>query len=42
MILPGYGYWGVYYKGTYYDPEFGILKECPQNDKIFQVWEIFQ
>jgi len=41
MILPGYGHWGIYYKGIYYDPEFGKLKECPQNVKIFQVWEIY-
>ena len=42
MILPGYGHWGIYYNGSYYDPEFGKLKNCPTNAKIFQVWEIFQ
>jgi RimJ/RimL family protein N-acetyltransferase len=41
MILPGYGHWGLYYNGTYYDPEFGVLNECPDNAKIFQVWEIY-
>ncbi|WMJ90138.1 GNAT family N-acetyltransferase [Anaerocolumna sp. MB42-C2] len=41
MVLPGYGHWGIYYKGIYYDPEFGILKECPSQAKIFQVWEIY-
>jgi len=42
MILPGYGHWGIYYKGKYYDPEFGILDECPAQARIFQVWEIYQ
>lgn len=41
MILPGYGHWGIYYKGLYYDPEFGVLEECPSQAKIFQVWEIY-
>ena len=41
MALPGYGHWGIYYKGIYYDPEFGVLKECPSQAKIFQVWEIY-
>jgi hypothetical protein len=36
-----YGHWGIYYNGTYYDPEFGVLHECPPNAKIFQVWEIY-
>jgi hypothetical protein len=40
MILPGYSHWGVYFKGVYFDPEFGVLNECPPNAKIFQVWEI--
>lgn len=40
MILPGYSHWGVYFKGFYYDPEFGVLNECPPKAKIFQVWEI--
>lgn len=41
MVLPGYGHWGLYYNGTYYDPEYGVLNECPDNAKIFQVWEIY-
>ncbi len=41
MKLPDYGHWGIYHKGTFYDPEFGELKECPPQAKIFQVWEIY-
>jgi hypothetical protein len=41
MKLPGYGHWGIYYNGVYYDPEFGVLSECPPNAVIFQVWEIY-
>ena len=36
-----YGHWGIYYNGIYYDPEFGELKECPSEARIFQVWEIY-
>ena len=36
-----YGHWGLYYNGIYYDPEFGVLNECPPEAKIFQVWEIY-
>ena len=41
MILPGYSHWGIYFKGVYYDPEFGVLNECPPRAKIIQVWEIY-
>jgi RimJ/RimL family protein N-acetyltransferase len=41
MQLPEYSHWGIYYKGKYFDPEFGVLDECPQQAKIFQVWEIY-
>ena len=41
MKLPKYGHWGIYYKGVYYDPEFGVLNNCPSTAKIFQVWEIY-
>ncbi len=41
MKPPDYGHWGIYYNGVYYDPEFGVLNECPANAKIFQVWEIY-
>ena len=35
------GHWGLYFKGTYYDPDYGIHDRCPQQVKIFQVWEIY-
>ena len=42
MILPsGGGHWGLYFNGKYYDPDYGVLEECPQEVKIFQVWEIY-
>ena len=40
MKLPGYGHWGVFYKGIYYDPEFGVSNQCHKDARIFQVWEI--
>jgi RimJ/RimL family protein N-acetyltransferase len=40
LKLPGYGHWSLYYKGKYYDPEFGVLKKCPQNAKLNHYWEI--
>ena len=40
LKLPGYGHWSLYYKGKYFDPEFGILKECPKNSKLCYYWEI--
>lgn len=41
MLMTGYMHWEVYFDGVYYDPEFGILKEFPQNSKTYQVWEIY-
>ncbi len=35
------GHWGLYYKGKYYDPDWGICNNCPPQLKIFQVWEIY-
>jgi RimJ/RimL family protein N-acetyltransferase len=40
LKLPGYGHWSLYYKGTYYDPEFGVLKKNPPNAKLNHYWEI--
>ena len=42
LKLPGYGHWSLYYKGTYYDPEFGVSKELPENAVLTHYWEIFQ
>jgi hypothetical protein len=38
MMLPGYGHWGIYFNGVYYDPEFGVLEKYHPKDKILQVW----
>jgi len=40
MQLPGYGHWSLYYKGKFYDPEFGLLDKCPENAEICYYWEI--
>ena len=42
MLASRYGHWGIYFKGKYYDPDFGLLDECPPQSKIFQVWEIYK
>lgn len=41
LQLPGYGHWSLYYKGTFYDPEFGVLRECPTNASLDYYWEIY-
>jgi len=40
LKLPGYGHWSLYYKGKYFDPEFGVLNVCPPNAKLNHYWEI--
>ncbi len=40
LRLPGYGHWSLYYKGTYYDPEFGVSKNIPPNAELHYYWEI--
>ena len=37
----GIGHWGIFFKGKYYDPDWGIQDKCPPGLKIFQVWEIY-
>jgi len=41
LKLPGYGHWSLYYNGIFYDPEFGVLKECPKNAKLCYYWELY-
>lgn len=41
LRLPGYGHWSLYYKGVFYDPEFGVLNNLPPNSKLNHYWEIF-
>lgn len=38
--LPTYGHWSLYYKGKFYDPEFGVLDKLPENAKLVCYWEI--
>ena len=40
IMLPGYGHWSLYYKGKYYDPEFGVLDKLPGQAKLRYYWEI--
>jgi hypothetical protein len=41
LQLPGYGHWSLYYQGTFYDPELGILNELPSKAKLCYYWTIF-
>ena len=40
VMLPGYGHWSLYYRGKYYDPEFGVLDELPKQAKLRYYWEV--
>jgi len=40
--LPGYGHWSLYYKGAFYDPEFGVSDKLPEQAKLCYYWEICQ
>ena len=35
------GHWNLFYKGKYYDPDYGVHDVCPSIMKPFQVWEIY-
>ena len=39
--LPKYGHWSLYFKGKYYDPEFGVIDDLPENAVLKYYWEIF-
>lgn len=38
--MPKYTHWVLYYKGKFYDPEFGVLDECHPEGKITSFLEI--
>ncbi|MDF2686701.1 MAG: hypothetical protein K0S55_1883 [Clostridia bacterium] len=40
MQLPGYGHWSLYYKGKFYDPEFGVSDKLPEQAKLGSYWEV--
>ena len=42
LHFPDYAHWSLYYKGTFYDPEFGILKELPENATLSHYWPIYE
>ena len=39
--MPNYSHWVLYYKGKFYDPEFGLLDECHPDGKITSFLEIY-
>lgn len=38
--MPQYTHWVLYYKGKFYDPEFGVLEKCHPEGKITSFLEI--
>ncbi len=38
--MPDYGHWSLYYKGKFYDPEFGVLDKLHEQAKLRYYWEI--
>ena len=42
LLLPGYSHWALYYKGVFYDPEFGVLNQCYPKARIMNYLEIFE
>lgn len=41
VLLPKYSHWVLYYKGKYYDPEFGLLDSLLPKERIQSYLEIF-
>ncbi len=41
LLLPGYSHWVLYYKGTFYDPEFGVLDNCYHKARIQSYLELY-
>ncbi|MDD4772706.1 MAG: GNAT family N-acetyltransferase [Eubacteriales bacterium] len=40
VMLPGYGHWSLYFKGKYYDPEFGVMDKLPEQARLRYYWEV--
>jgi len=38
--MPGYGHWLLYFRGKFYDPEFGVSDDLPERAKRCYYWEI--
>lgn len=41
VLLPGYSHWVIFNKGTYYDPEFGVLDSCYPKARVQSYLEIY-
>lgn len=41
VLLPRYGHWVLYYDGTYYDPEFGVMAALYPKARLQSYLEIF-
>ncbi len=39
LQTPHCWHWSLYYKGTFYDPEYGVLTDFPPSDRKYY-WEI--
>ncbi|WMM25472.1 DUF1905 domain-containing protein [Tissierella sp. MB52-C2] len=40
--MPDYSHWVLYFKGKFYDPEFGVLENCHPDGKITSYLEIYR
>jgi len=40
LQLPKYKYWSLFFKGKYYDPEFGILDNCTHDSVLLRFLEV--
>lgn len=40
LETPRCWHWSLYFKGTFYDPEHGVMKDFPQTERKYY-WEIF-
>ncbi|MBQ8204144.1 MAG: hypothetical protein IJZ75_07715 [Clostridia bacterium] len=41
LQTPRCWHWSLYFKGVFYDPEYGILDDFPPSDRRYY-WEIFE
>ena len=41
LETPHCWHWSLYFKGTFFDPEYGILKDFPPSDRRYY-WEILE
>lgn len=41
LETPHCWHWSLYFKGTFYDPEYGVLEDFPPSNRRYY-WEIFE